>query len=41
VTHQFLKYVAREATVPAWEKPNMLAKYGVTTQGVAAARRAM
>jgi predicted dehydrogenase len=38
VTHQFLKYVGKQAALPAWEKPNMLAKYGVTTQGVAAAR---
>ena len=39
VTHQFLKYVRKEAALPAWEKPNMLAKYGVTTQGVALARK--
>jgi predicted dehydrogenase len=38
VTHQFLNYAGKKATLPAWEKPNMLAKYGVTTQGVAAAR---
>jgi len=39
VTHQFLKYVAKKETMPPWEKPNMLAKYGVTTGGVALARR--
>jgi predicted dehydrogenase len=38
VTHQFLKYVSKQASMPAWEKPNMLAKYGVTTEGVARAR---
>lgn len=39
VTHQFLKYVTKKETMPAWEKANMLAKYGVTTGGVALARR--
>jgi predicted dehydrogenase len=34
VTRQFLKYLEAPRTVPAWEKPNMLAKYFVTTQGV-------
>ena len=38
VTYQFLKYVGKQTQLPAWEKPNMLAKYGVTTQGVAKAR---
>ena len=38
VTQQFLKYVAKRQSIPAWEKPNMLAKYGVTTGGVALAR---
>jgi predicted dehydrogenase len=38
VTHQFLKYVGKQTSLPAWERPNMLAKYGVTTQGVAVAR---
>ncbi len=38
VTHQFLKYVTGKAALPAWEKPNMLAKYGITTGGVALAR---
>lgn len=39
VTRQFLQYAAGGQMLPAWEKPNMLAKYGVTTQGVALARR--
>jgi predicted dehydrogenase len=39
VTKQFLQYVAKPDTLPDWEKPNMLAKYGVTTGGVAMARQ--
>ena len=39
VTQQFLKYVTKKETLPAWEKPNMLAKYGITTGGVALARK--
>jgi predicted dehydrogenase len=39
VTHQFLKYVTKKESMPSWEKPNMLAKYGVTTGGVALARQ--
>jgi len=39
VTHQFLKYVMKKDAMPDWEKPNMLAKYGVTTGGVALARQ--
>jgi predicted dehydrogenase len=39
VTQQFLKYVTKRQAMPTWEKPNMLAKYGVTTGGVALARR--
>ncbi len=34
VTNQFLKYLQQPRSVPAWERPNMLAKYHVTTQGV-------
>jgi predicted dehydrogenase len=34
VTNQFLRYLQQPRTVPAWERPNMLAKYHVTTQGV-------
>lgn len=36
VTNQFLKYLENPKGLPTWEKPNMLAKYYVTTQGVAA-----
>ncbi len=35
----FLGYVRNPASLPAWEKPNMLAKYYVTTAGVALAHR--
>ena len=38
LTRQFLDFVRNPKTVPAWEKPNMLAKYFVTTQGVKLAR---
>jgi predicted dehydrogenase len=38
VTRQFLKYVRREQPLPVWEKPNMLAKYFVTTTGVELSR---
>jgi predicted dehydrogenase len=34
VTRQFLAYLREPATLPAWEKPNMLTKYRVTTEGV-------
>ncbi len=37
VTQQFLRYVRREDRMPAWETPNMVAKYHVTTGGVALA----
>jgi predicted dehydrogenase len=38
VLRQFLRYLDRSEALPAWEKPNMLAKYHVTTHGVALAR---
>lgn len=38
VARQFLKYLARTESLPAWEKPNMLAKYFVTTNGVQLSR---
>jgi predicted dehydrogenase len=38
VTHQFLRYLADRTALPAWEKPNMLAKYHVSTRGVEMAR---
>jgi predicted dehydrogenase len=40
VTQRFLRYVRDRSTLPAWERPNMLAKYYVTTEGTALARRA-
>jgi predicted dehydrogenase len=39
VTGRFLGYVRDPKTLPAWERPNMLAKYYVTTQGTKLARR--
>jgi predicted dehydrogenase len=39
VTAQFLRYVDGSAALPAWEKPNMLAKYRVSTSGVALSHR--
>jgi len=38
VTRQFLAYVKAPKLLPSWEKANMLAKYFVTTEGVARAR---
>ena len=40
VTRRFLGYVQKPHTLPAWEKPNMLTKYHVTTAGVRLARQA-
>ncbi len=40
VTRQFLRYLEEPARLPAWEKPNMLAKYRVTTEGVRLAQAA-
>ena len=34
VTNQFFKYLKNPKLLPAWEKPNMLAKYYVSTKGV-------
>ena len=34
VTRRFLDYLNDPTSLPVWEKPNMLAKYFVTTQGV-------
>ena len=39
VTKQFLRYVRGQVTLPAWEKPNMLAKYFITTRGVEVSRK--
>jgi predicted dehydrogenase len=38
VTQRFLQHVRDRGTLPAWERPNMLAKYSVTTQGTRLAR---
>jgi predicted dehydrogenase len=40
VTQHFLQYLRDRGTLPAWERPNMLAKYYVTTEGVRLARQA-
>jgi hypothetical protein len=40
VTKAFLGYLREPATLPAWERPNMLAKYRVTTGGVELSRKA-
>jgi predicted dehydrogenase len=40
VTQQFLRYLTRQETLPAWEAPSMLAKYTVTTRGVELSRQA-
>ncbi len=40
VTKQFLRYVRRQDTLPSCEKPNMIAKYFVTTRGVEMSRQA-
>lgn len=39
LTGKFLSYAKSPASMPAWETPYMLAKYYVTTQGVALARK--
>jgi len=38
VTRQFFRYLASPQTIPAWEKPNLLAKYYVTARGVEMSR---
>ena len=38
VASSFLKYVRNRSTLPAWERPNMLAKYYVTTTGAELSR---
>jgi predicted dehydrogenase len=40
VTKQFLRYLRGQDALPDWEKPNMMAKYFVTTRGVEASRKA-
>lgn len=39
VTKQFLRYLRQQAPLPAWEKPNMIAKYLVSTRGVELSRQ--
>jgi predicted dehydrogenase len=39
VCRRFLDYVRHPKSLPAWEKPNMLAKYYVTTKGIEMARQ--
>jgi predicted dehydrogenase len=39
VTASFLKYVRDRRSLPAWERPNMLAKYYVTTRGTELSRQ--
>lgn len=39
VTKQFLRYLRRQDAMPAFEKPNMMAKYLTTTRGVELSRR--
>jgi predicted dehydrogenase len=38
VTSDFLKYLKDRKALPAWERPNMLAKYYVTTKGTELSR---
>jgi predicted dehydrogenase len=38
VTNQFFEYLKQPETFPAWENPNMLAKYYVATKGVELSR---
>jgi predicted dehydrogenase len=40
VTRQFLRYLRGQDQLPAWEKDNMVAKYRVTTEGMALSRSA-
>ena len=39
VATNFLSYIRDRRTLPAWERPNMLAKYYVTTQGTELSRK--
>jgi predicted dehydrogenase len=39
VASSFLKYVRDRSALPAWERPNMLAKYFVTTTGAELSRK--
>ena len=39
VASSFLKYVRNRSALPAWERPNMLAKYYTTTAGAELSRQ--
>jgi hypothetical protein len=39
VTANFLKYLQDRTSMPTWERPNMLAKYYVTTTGAEMSRK--
>lgn len=39
LVRRFLDYMERPETLPAWEEPNMLAKYFVTTEAIRLARQ--
>ena len=39
VTANFLGYLRNRSTLPAWERPNMLAKYYLTTKGTELSRK--
>jgi hypothetical protein len=39
VTENFLKYLRDRKALPAWERPNMVAKYYVTTTGAELSRK--
>ncbi len=39
VTNKFLNYLKDPKSVPSWERPNMLAKYYVTTKGLEMSRK--
>jgi hypothetical protein len=39
VTANFLDYMRNRSALPAWERPNMLAKYYVTTKGTEMSRQ--
>ena len=39
LVHRFLEYSEKPATLPSWEKSNMLAKYYLTTEAVELARK--
>jgi hypothetical protein len=39
VTERFLEYLRDRSKLPVWERPNMLAKYFVTTTGTELSRK--